>query len=66
VDLHTIVRAFKAHLAHHHLPMEVIKAYATTFVHNREFILVRTDPEQAEQVMEILRGCGATRVNRHD
>ena len=65
-DRYTIVRAFKAHLAHYHLPNEVIEAYATSFYHNGEFVLVRTDNERAEQVMEILRECGATRVNRHD
>jgi hypothetical protein len=45
-----------------HLPNEVIEAYA----HSGEFILVKTDAERAEQAMEILRECGATRVNRHD
>jgi len=65
-DRYTIVRAFKTHLAHYHLPHDVIEAYATSFYHNGEFVLVRTDSERAEQVMEILRDCGATRVNRHD
>ena len=65
-DHDTVVRAFKAHLADYHLPKEVIKAYATTFYHNGEFVLVKTAAERAEQVMEILRDCGATRVNRHD
>ena len=63
---HAIVEAFKAHLADYHLPNDVIAAYATTFFHNGEFVLVRTDSERAEQVMEILRECGATQVNRHD
>jgi hypothetical protein len=63
---HAIARAFKAHLAHYHLPDEMIEAYATTFFHNGEFVLVRTDNERAEQVMEVLRECGATRVNQHD
>jgi hypothetical protein len=27
----------------YHLPNDVIEAYATTFYHNGEFILVRTD-----------------------
>jgi hypothetical protein len=44
----------------------VIEAYATTFYHNGEFILVRADNERADQAMEILRECGATRVYRHD
>ena len=65
-DLDTVVRAFKAHLAHYHLPKQMIKAYATTFYHNGEFVLVRTRPELAEQAMAILRDCGATQVNRHD
>ena len=65
-DRYTVVRAFKAHLAHCHLPNEVIEAYATSFYHNGEFVLVRTATERAEQVMDILRECGATRVNRHD
>jgi len=65
-DRHAIARAFKAHLARYHLPDEMIEAYATTFFHNGEFVLVRTDNERAEQVMEIMRECGATRVNRHD
>jgi len=63
---HSIVRAFKAHLADYHLPDGVIEAYATTFNHDGEFALVRTDPKRAEQAMEILRQCGASRVNRHD
>ena len=62
----TIVRAFKAHLAHWHLPNKVIEAYASTFSHNGEFVLVRTDAVQAEQVMEILRECGARQADRHD
>ncbi len=65
-DHDTVVRAFKAHLADYHLPKEVIKAYATTFFHSGEFILVKTRAEQADQVVTILRDCGATRVNRHD
>ena len=54
-DLDAVVRAFKAHLAHYHLPKDVIKAYATTFYHNGEFLLVRSTPERAEQAMDILR-----------
>jgi hypothetical protein len=65
-DHDTVVRAFRAHLADYHLPKEVIKAYATTFFHGGEFILVKTGAEHADQVMTILRDCGATRVNRHD
>ena len=65
-DRYTIVRAFKAHLAHCHLPHEVIEAYATSFYHGGEFVLVRTDTEHAAQVMQILRECSGTQVNRHD
>ena len=65
-DRHTIVRAFKAHLAHCHLPHDVIEAYATTFSHDGEFVLVRADTARAEGAMEILRKCGARQVDRHD
>jgi hypothetical protein len=64
-DRHAILQAFKAQLGHYHLPHEVIEAYATAFLHNGKFLLVRTDAERAEQAMKILRDCGATRVNRH-
>jgi len=65
-DLPTILRAFKSRLADYHLPAQVIEAYATTFYHKGKFTLVRTDRERAEQAMEILRECHASRVNRHD
>jgi hypothetical protein len=63
---HSIVKAFRAHLADYDVPAEVIEAYAVTFNHNGEFILVRTNADRTEQAMEILRTCRATRVNRHD
>ena len=63
---HRVVRAFKAHLARCHLPKNVIEAYATTFSQNGEFVLVRTDAAHAEQVMEILRECGARQADRLD
>ena len=63
---HAIVEPFKVHLADYDVPAQVIQAYAVTFYHNGEFILVKTDPESGEQAVEILWGCGATRVNRHD
>jgi hypothetical protein len=44
----------------------MIHAYAVSFNHNGEFVLVKTDAQRAEKAMEILRECGATRVNRHD
>ena len=65
-DLRTIVRAFKTHLAHYHLPDKVIEDYAAEFYRNSKFVLVRTDTQRAEQVTEILRESGASRVNRHD
>ena len=65
-DWNTIVQAFKAQLGHYHLSSDVIRGYATAFLHNGKFVLVRTDAERAEQAMKILRDCGATRVNRHD
>ena len=65
-DLPSIARAFKSHLADCHLPDDVIEAYATAFYHKGKFILVRTEPECAKHVMEILRECRASRVNRHD
>jgi hypothetical protein len=65
-DLRTIVRAFRTHLTQYHLPDEVIAGYATTFYRNGKFVLVRTDTQRAEQVIDILHECGASRVNRHD
>jgi hypothetical protein len=63
---HTVIQAFKAHLADYHLPADVIEGYAVNFIHNGEFVLVKTSPDRAEKAMEILRDCGASRVNRHD
>jgi hypothetical protein len=65
-ELRTIVRAFKTHLTQYHLPDEVIEGYATAFYRNSKFVLVRTNIQRAEQVVEILHKCGASRVNRHD
>jgi sigma-B regulation protein RsbU (phosphoserine phosphatase) len=65
-DHETIVRAFKAQLAHCNLPHEVIEAYATTFSDNGEFVLANTDRERAEQIVAILRESGARQVDRHD
>jgi hypothetical protein len=60
------VRTFKSHLADCHLPDDAIDAYATAFHHKGKFVLVRTEPECAKHVIEILRECGASRVNQHD
>jgi hypothetical protein len=65
-DRQTIVRAFQAHLVDYHLPNDAIEAYVINFNHNGEFVLVRTESERSGRVMEILRECGAARVNRHD
>jgi hypothetical protein len=63
---HAIARAFKAHLADYDLPDQVIEAYTTTFYHGGKLVLVRTRPQRDEQVVKILRQCGASRVNRYD
>jgi hypothetical protein len=65
-DLPPIISAFKSHLADWHLPDDVVEAYATAFYHEGKFVLVRTEPECAKHIMEILRECAASRVNRHD
>jgi hypothetical protein len=65
-DVPNIVRAFKSHLANYDLPDQVIKAYTTTFYHGGKFVLVRTHRQGDEQVVKILRRCGASRVNRYD
>ncbi|MDQ2695613.1 MAG: hypothetical protein M3Z21_09615 [Pseudomonadota bacterium] len=64
-DRHAVVRAFKAHLADYRLPDELIQSYATTFYHEGKFVLVRTDRGRSAEVMDILRQCRATQVNRH-
>jgi hypothetical protein len=65
-DWNAIVQAFKAQLGRYHLSSDVIRGYATAFLHNGKFVLVRTDAERAEQAIKILRDCDATRVTRHD
>jgi hypothetical protein len=65
-NIDTIIRAFKRHLANYHLPSDVINAYATTFLHGGKFILVKADPQRSEQVISILRQCGASRATPHD
>jgi hypothetical protein len=64
-DRRTIVEAFKAHLGRYKLSHDVIGGYATAFIHDGKFILVKTEPERAEQAMKILRDCNSTRVTRH-
>jgi hypothetical protein len=65
-DLPTIVRAFKSHLADYHLPDQVIEDYAMAFYHEGKVVLVRTLPQRDEEVVRILRECGASQVNRFD
>jgi hypothetical protein len=60
------VRTFKSYLADYHLPDEAVEGYATTFCHDGKFLLVRTHPQRDEEVVRILRKCGASRVNRYD
>ncbi|HEY5813416.1 MAG TPA: hypothetical protein VIT23_12290, partial [Terrimicrobiaceae bacterium] len=59
-----IVRAFKKHLADHHLPEHVIAGYAMTFQHN-EILLIKTLANRANQALDILKDCGALRADRH-
>jgi hypothetical protein len=66
LDVPNIVRAFKSHLANYDLPDRVIEAFTATFYHGGKFVLVRTHPQGDEQVVKILRRCGASRVNRYD
>jgi hypothetical protein len=61
----TVIRSFKARLAEYKLPDDVIEGYAIT-LHHSEFLLVRTEPTRAEQVVSIMRDCGAARADRHD
>ncbi len=65
-DHQTIVQAFKSHLADYRLSDETIEAYAMTFSHSGEFLLVKTEKKRAEAASDIMRNCGATRVGRHD
>ena len=65
-NIDTIIRAFKRHLANYHLPNDVINAYATTFHHDGKFVLLKAGSQRSEQVIAILRECGASRVVRHD
>jgi hypothetical protein len=49
---------------HAALSQDDIKGYATAFIHDGKFLLVRTDAERVEQAMKILRDSGASRMNR--
>lgn len=65
-DRRTMVDAFKAQLEHYNLSHDVINGHATALIHDGKFILVKTDPERADQAMTIPRNCNATRIVRHD
>jgi hypothetical protein len=64
-DRQALVRAFKAYLADHAWPDNIIESYAMTFYHSGKFVPIRTDTERAEQVKQILRSCRASQVNQH-
>ncbi len=61
-----ILKAFKEHLAEHHLSDDVIQGYVVNFLHDGKFAIVGTEPRNAEKAMKIMVECRATRVNRHD
>jgi hypothetical protein len=60
------IDVFRSHLADCHLSDDVIEAYATAYVHQGRFLVVRTEPECAKHVIAILKDCHAARVNQHD
>ena len=66
MDRNANARAFRAHLADYRLPKDVIEGYVTNFDHDGEFVLVKSSPDRADQALEIMRTCGASRANRHD
>ena len=66
-DRNAVGRAFRARLKRDYdLPDEAIDAYATTFAHNGKFVVVRTDANDADRAVEILRNAGAARIEKHD
>jgi hypothetical protein len=65
-DLSAIGRTARSRLVDYHLPDDVIETYATALYRRGKLALVRTEPELADQVTEILRDCRASRVDRHD
>jgi hypothetical protein len=65
-DLPTIIGAFKSHLADYQLPDQVIEDYAMAFYHEGKVVLVRSLPQRDDEVVRILRECGASQVNRFD
>jgi hypothetical protein len=65
-DLSSIGRAVRSQLVGYNLPDEVIGTYTTTLYRKGKLVIVRTEPELAEQITDLLRKCGASRVDRHD
>jgi hypothetical protein len=65
-DWSTINRAVKPLFADYKFPDEVLDSYATTLYRKGKLAVVRTEPELADQVIGIMRECGASRVDRHD
>jgi hypothetical protein len=65
-DLSTIVRAFKSYLADYMMPDQAIEDYAMAFYHEGKVVLVKTLLQRDEEVVRILRKCGASQVNRFD
>jgi len=59
-------KLFKDHLKDDfHLPAEVVESYATSFMHDAKFVIVRVKKEQAQEVVDILRASKASKVNQH-
>lgn len=57
---------FKGHLKDDFgLSAEIVESYATSFQHDAKFVVVRVQSDRAEEVMDILQDCKASRVNQH-
>ena len=66
-DKQSVLRDFKTRLTEdYRLSDDVIEPYATTLAHGGKFAFESADAKSVEGAMQILRECGATRVNRHD
>jgi len=65
-DRATNTQLFKKHLQDDfHLPDELVENYATSFLHDAKFVIVKVQSDRAEEVMEILRVANASQVNQH-
>ena len=65
-NLSAIGRTVRSRLVDYHLPDDMIETYATALYHKGTLAVVRTEPELADQVIEILQDCRASRVDRYD